>query len=87
MRKITDFLVNHCYVIFAVFLALTGVCGFLATQVKINKDIYSYMPADSETSLGLNIMNDEFHYNDTAEYEMMLTDVPADQKMAIKTLT
>lgn len=84
MRKITDFLVNHCYVIFAVFLALTGVCGFLATQVKINKDIYSYMPADSETSLGLNIMNDEFHYNDTAEYEMMLTDVPADQKMAIK---
>ncbi len=84
MRKITDFLVNHCYVIFAVFLALTGVCGFLATQVKINKDIYSYMPADSETSLGLNIMNDEFHYNDTAEYEMMLTDVPEDQKMAIK---
>ena len=84
MRKITDFLVNHCFVIFAVFLALTGICGFLATKVTINKDIYSYMPADSETSLGLGIMNDEFHYSDTSSYEMMLTDVPADEKMKIK---
>lgn len=84
MRKITDFIVNHCYVIFAVFLALTGVCGILATKVKINKDIYNYMPADSETSLGLNIMNDEFDYSATSEYEMMLTDVPAEEKTAIK---
>ena len=45
------------------FLALTGVCAFLSTQVNINKDIYSYMPSDSETSLGLNIMNDEFDYD------------------------
>ena len=84
MRKITDFIVNHCYIIFAVFLVLTGICGILATKVKINKDIYSYMPADSETSLGLNIMNDEFDYSATSSYEMMLTDVPANQKNAIK---
>ena len=84
MRKITDFLVNHCYVIFVIFLVLTGICGILATKVKINKDIYSYMPADSETSLGLQIMNDEFDYNATSNYEIMLTNVPEDQKMAIK---
>ena len=84
MRKITDFIVDHCYVIFAVFLVLTGVCGILATQVKINKNIYSYMPADSETSHGLAIMDDEFDYSATSNYEMMLTDVPADEKMAIK---
>ena len=84
MRKITDFIVNHCYVIFAVFLVLTGICGVLATQVKINKDLYSYMPADSETSRGLTIMDNEFDYSATSSYEMMLTDVPADEKMAIK---
>ena len=84
MRKITDFLVNHCYTIFVVFLVITGICGFLATKVTINKDIYSYMPADSETSLGLGIMNDEFDYDKTSSYEMMLTDVPADEKLKIK---
>ncbi len=42
------------------------------------------MPADSETTLGLNIMNDEFNYDSTSAYEMMLTDVPDDEKMKIK---
>ena len=84
MRKITDFIVDHCYVIFVVFLAFTVICGILATQVKINKDIYSYMPANSETSRGLAIMDDEFDYSGTSSYEMMLTDVPDDEKMAIK---
>lgn len=84
MRKISDFIVNHCYVIFGVFLVLVAICGFLATKVTINKDIYSYMPADSETTLGLNIMNDEFSYDSTSSYEMMLTDVPANEKAQIK---
>jgi predicted RND superfamily exporter protein len=42
------------------------------------------MPADSETTLGLNIMNDEFSYDATSSYEMMLTDVPANEKVQIK---
>ena len=84
MRKISDFIVNHCYVIFGVFLVLVVICGFLATKVTINKDIYSYMPADSETTLGLNIMNDEFSYDATSSYEMMLTDVPTNEKTKIK---
>ena len=84
MHKITDFIVDHCYVIFGVFLVLVAICGVLSTHVKINKDIYSYMPAESETSLGLGIMNDEFNYDSTSSYEMMLTDVPEDEKIKIK---
>lgn len=84
MRKITDFIVNHCYIIFGVFLVLVAICAVLSTHVKINKDIYSYMPASSETSLGLGIMNDEFNYDSTSSYEMMLTDVPEDEKTKIK---
>ncbi|MBQ3470189.1 MMPL family transporter [Candidatus Saccharibacteria bacterium] len=84
MKKVTDFIVNHCYFIFSVFLVVTVICGILSTKVKINKDIYSYMPADSETSLGLEIMNDEFDYDSTSSYEMMLTDVPVEEKFEIK---
>jgi len=84
MRKITDFLVNHCYAIFAVFLALTGICAFLATKVTINKDIYAYMPADSETRLGLDIMNDEFDYDATSSYELMLKGVQQEKRAEIK---
>lgn len=84
MKKVSDFLVNRCYLIFCIILVVTVICGILSTQVKINKDIYSYMPSDSETSLGLEIMNEEFDYNGTSSYEMMLVDVPEDQKMEIK---
>ena len=84
MQKFSDFLVKHCYVIFTVFLVLTGICGILATKVNINKDIYSYMPADSETSHGLEIMDNEFNYSSTSSYEIMLTDVPQDEKQKIK---
>ena len=84
MRKISDFIVNHCYVIFGVFLVFVAICAVLSTHVNINKDIYSYMPSDSETTLGLNIMNDEFGYDSTSAYEMMLTDVPEDEKTNIK---
>ena len=84
MRKITDFITDHCYAIFAVFLVLTGICAVLSTKVNINKNIYSYMPVDSETSMALNIMNDEFDYDQTSSYEMMLTNVPEEEKTNIK---
>lgn len=84
MRKITDFITDHCYAIFAVFLILTGICAVLSTKVNINKNIYSYMPVDSETSMALDIMNDEFDYDQTSSYEMMLTNVPEDEKTNIK---
>ena len=84
MRKITDFITDHCYAIFAVFLVLTGICAVLSTKVNINKNIYSYMPVDSETSMALDIMNDEFDYDQTSSYEMMLTNVPEDEKTNIK---
>ena len=42
------------------------------------------MPADSETSMALDIMNDEFDYDQTSSYEMMLTNVPEEEKFKIK---
>ncbi|MBR6810851.1 MMPL family transporter [Candidatus Saccharibacteria bacterium] len=84
MRKITDFITDHCYAIFAVFLVITGICALLSTKVNINKNIYSYMPVDSETSMALDIMNEEFDYDQTSSYQIMLDDVPAEEKTKIK---
>ena len=71
LKRITDFITKYCYIIFFVVLALAGSCALLSTKVKINHDIYSYMPADSETSQGLAIMEDEFDYGSTSSYKSM----------------
>ena len=85
LRKITDFITKYCYAVFFAVLALAGGCALLSTKVKINHDIYSYMPEDSETSQGLKIMNDEFHYGDTSSYKMMFEDLGSEDKPEIKT--
>ena len=84
LRKITDFITKYCYIVFLVVLALAGGCALLSTRVKINHDIYSYMPEDSETSQGLKIMDDEFHYSDTSSYKMMFEDLKPEQKAEVQ---
>lgn len=84
LRKITDFIVKYCYVVFVAILALAAGCAVLSTKVKINHDIYSYMPEDSETSQGLAIMEDEFDYNSTSSYQKMFEDLPESERYAVK---
>lgn len=75
LKKLAEFVARYCYVVFAVFLVLAVVCGLLSTKVKINHDIYSYMPEDSETTKGLAIMNDEFDYSSTSGWQIMFEDL------------
>ena len=84
LRHATSYITKYCYIIFFAVLALAGGCALLSTQVKINHDIYSYMPADSETSQGLAIMNDEFDYNSSSSYQIMLADLTDEQKVEAK---
>ena len=70
---------------FAIFLVLAGVAAFLSTKVNINHNIYSYMPANSETSQGLTIMEDEFDYGSTSTWKMMFEDLSDEQKPEVKT--
>ena len=60
MKKITDFIINKRYFILVTFIIVTIICGFLATKVKINDDITAYLPSDSETRIGMDIMEREF---------------------------
>ena len=74
IKRLADFVTKYCYVVFWVFLALAGICALLATKVTINHNIYSYMPADSETTFGLNIMDEEFDYSSTSNWQIMFKD-------------
>ena len=85
VKKIANYITKYCYVVFVVFLVLAGICGLLATKVNINHDIYSYMPANSETSVGLNIMKDEFDYGSTSSWQMMFEDLSEDERTEAKT--
>ena len=56
-KKITDFIVNHCYVVLAVMVGIAGLSAIVSQNVKINHDIMKYMPESSETTQGKNIMD------------------------------
>ncbi len=75
IKRLANFVTKYCFVVFWVFLVLAGICALLSTKVKINHDIYSYMPADSETTQGLNIMNDEFDFSSTSSWQIMFKDL------------
>ena len=84
VRRIADFVTKYCYVVFGIFLALAALCAFLSTKVKINHDIYSYMPESSETAQGLDIMKEEFDYGSTSAWQIMLEDIDETKEDAIK---
>ena len=84
MKRVASFITRYCYAIFIVFLLLTALCGFLSTKVKINHDLYSYMPADSETTLGLNIMKDEFSYGETSNWQIMIEDLDSEEREEVR---
>ncbi len=84
MKKLTDFIVDHVYVVLAVMVAIASVSAFLATKVKINHDIMQYMPENSETRQGLNVMEDEFKEVETSGYMMMFENLEESEKPEIK---
>lgn len=84
MKRVAEFITKHCCVVFVIFLVLAALCGFLTTKVKINHDVYSYMPADSETTLGLNIMKDEFNYGETSSWQIMFEDLDEGQREEVR---
>ncbi|MBR2803213.1 MMPL family transporter [Candidatus Saccharibacteria bacterium] len=84
VKRIASFITKYCYVVFAVILVLAGLCAYISTKVKVNHDIYSYMPESSETAQGLQIMKDEFGYGETSSWQMMFEDLTDEKEDEIK---
>lgn len=80
MKKITDFIINKRYFILVTFIIVTIICGFLATKVKINDDITAYLPSDSETRIGMDIMEREFSsQNNSSSLNIMFKNLDGDE--------
>lgn len=85
MKKVANFLINHRYIVLAIMLVLTIVCGILATTVPINKDRTEYLADDSNMKHGLAIM--EFAFPKTEEasaIRVMFDDLTTEQITDVK---
>ncbi len=83
-KKITDFIVNHCYVVLATMIGLAGLSAMVSQNVKINHDIMKYMPESSETTQGKKIMDEEFGDVATSNYTIMFENLDESEKGSMK---
>ena len=67
MKSVATFIVDKRKAIYLVFIAAFIFCLLSINKVKVNNDITSYLPADTETRRGLTVMEDEFVTYATAQ--------------------
>ena len=71
--KIGDFIVNFRNLFLIIFIGLTIFCAFNIKNVDINDSIVSYLPSDTETKQGLDIMESVFGKQSTIK--LMVSDI------------
>ena len=81
MKKLTSFIVDKKNYIIILFIALIAYCIWGMGQVKIEYDITSYLPSNTDTKQALDIMEEEFVTFGTAK--IMLRNVSFDDALAL----
>lgn len=71
MRRIASFVVEKRVGLIVVFLLLSICCAFTAGLVKVNNDLYSFLPEYTETRRALTAMNGQFTTLGTAKIMVM----------------
>lgn len=66
MKKIADFIVDKRYFILAVFMVITVISALFIPKVNVNSDMTKYLPDNSSTKTGINIMDAEFPASSSA---------------------
>ena len=80
LKKITDFIVEKRYIVLTTFLLITFLSSLLIKKVEINKEISKYLPNDSETRIGMDIMDDEFSENSSSTLNLMFKGLSTNEK-------
>ena len=75
--KIGDFIVKFRYVFLVLFLVFGIFSVFQLDRVSVNYEIISYLPDDTETKKGLEIMEEEF--GDLNGLELMITNISLEE--------
>ena len=63
-----------------VFIFFAIVSVFLSQQVKINYEMTEYLPSDSETKIGMDIMEKEFDEEKESYLNIMFKNLTEDEK-------
>lgn len=84
MKNVTDFIIKRRNIIIVLFIILSIISIVISKKVKINYDMTEYMPTDSETRLGLDIMNKEFEEENTSVLNIMFKNLTEDEKIEIQ---
>ena len=87
MKRLTDFIVNKSKFLLVGFIVL-AVVGFLVSlKVPINYELSEYLPSDSETKIGLDVMQREFDDN-ISTLNVLFSNLPkSDQELIYKELS
>ena len=80
MKKITNFIVKFRNIILVLFTILSVICLILSNKVNINSDISKYLPNDSETKIGKEIMDNEFEEQKSSYLNVMFKDLSDKEK-------
>lgn len=80
LHRASEWIVDHYRLFFVVFAALLVFSAVASGWVKVENDVAAYLPADSETRQGLDIMEQEFQTYGAAK--ILLRDTDADAAAA-----
>ena len=83
MKKLTDFIIDKKYFVLGFFAFLVLISFILMNKVKINYDMAEYLPSDSETRIGMDIMEDEFDEEDSSSLNVMFKNLDEEEKEKI----
>ncbi len=82
MDRFTHIVTEHCRAIVALTFALAAVSGALALFVPVNYNLASYLPEESESTIALAVMADEFENVTSAR--VMIDDATIEGALAVK---
>ena len=82
MEKVATFIVDKRNLIFLLTIILLVFSVFSRSWVEVENDLTAYLPDDSETKQGLNIMDEQFTTYGTAE--VMVANVTPEQAAALE---
>lgn len=74
LHRVSEWIVDHYRLFFIVFAALLVFSAVASGWVKVENDVAAYLPADSETRQGLDIMEQEFQTYGSAKILLRGTD-------------
>ncbi|MBQ5523554.1 MAG: RND transporter, partial [Oscillospiraceae bacterium] len=81
MTRVAQYIVDRRKLILIVFIVLALISVYTSTLVVTNDSLEHFLPADTETRLGLDIMDREFVTYDTAQ--VVVRNISLDQARAI----